>query len=115
LKFIVENSTLVDWSATFILRKGYAVQREDIEMNKIKKMLVENLVVSDWLDTKQNEGTKKVYLNAMVKFFEFSQLPSEDLKGNRGTVEVGTDGFCQAVFIIEGKMYKFYSMKGRGY
>ena len=115
MKFIVENSTLVDWSATFILRKGYAVQREDIEMNKIKKMLVENLVVSDWLDTKQNEGTKKVYLNAMVKFFEFSQLPSEDLKGNHGTVEVGTDGFCQAVFIIEGKMYKVYSMKGRGY
>lgn len=49
-------------------------------MNETKNKLEENPVVSDWLDTKQNEGTRRVYLNAMVKFFEFSQLPPEELK-----------------------------------
>jgi hypothetical protein len=34
-----------------------------------------------------------------------------DMKGNYGTIEVGTDGFCQAVLVIDGKFYKFYDKK----
>jgi len=33
----------------------------------------------------------------------------KDGQGNFGTIEVGTDGWCQAVLIIEGKAYKFYA------
>jgi len=32
-----------------------------------------------------------------------------DGQGNRGTIEVGTDGFCQAVILINGNLYKFYT------
>ena len=32
-----------------------------------------------------------------------------DGKGNFGTIEVGTDGWCQAVLIIDGKVYKFFA------